>query len=48
MTGIILDARESQDDYENEIIPKNIEPTLEQTSPLHSLQVILYSIIFNY
>lgn len=41
MTGFILDARENcQDDYENEIIPKKIEPTLEQSSPLHSLQVI--------
>jgi len=39
-TDFIIDARENcQDDNEIEIIPKKIEPTLEQSSPLHSLQV---------
>lgn len=47
MIDLITDAQESNlDDYENEIKPKKIEPTLEQSSPLHSLQVTL-SISFN-
>lgn len=41
MIGFIADAYENnQEDYEKEILPKKNEPTLEQTSPLHSLQVI--------
>ncbi|XP_008186026.1 uncharacterized protein LOC100164801 isoform X3 [Acyrthosiphon pisum] len=41
--NITEDARENcQDDNDNhnEIIPKKIEPTLEQSSPLHSLQIL--------
>ncbi|XP_060837774.1 uncharacterized protein LOC132919883 isoform X2 [Rhopalosiphum padi] len=39
--NITEDARENcQDDNEIEIIPKKIEPTLEQSSPLHSLQIL--------
>ncbi|VVC25140.1 Hypothetical protein CINCED_3A013702 [Cinara cedri] len=39
--NITEDVQESsQDDCENEIVPKKIEPTLEQTSPLHSLQIL--------
>jgi len=42
VTGVIVDARENcqDDNNDNEIIPKKIEPTLEQSSPLHSLQVL--------
>jgi len=43
ITDFILDARENcldDNDNESEIIPKKIEPTLEQSSPLHSLQVL--------
>jgi len=43
ITGFIVEARENcQDDNDNEnvIIPKKNEPTLEQSSPLHSLQVL--------
>jgi len=44
ITGFIVDVRENcQDDNDNEIIPKKVEPTLEQSSPLHSLQVLLSS-----
>jgi hypothetical protein len=42
MTNFIVDAQESSQDCEQEIIPKKIEPTLEQSSPLHSLQVFLF------
>jgi len=43
ITGFIADAREDiQGDNENEKIPKKIEPTLEQSSPLHSLQVFFF------
>ncbi|XP_060879856.1 uncharacterized protein LOC132951860 isoform X1 [Metopolophium dirhodum] len=39
--NITEDVRENcQDDNDNEIIPKKIEPTLEQSSPLHSLQIL--------
>ncbi|XP_025206337.1 cordon-bleu protein-like 1 isoform X2 [Melanaphis sacchari] len=39
--NITEDAQENcQDDNEIEIIPKKIEPTLEQSSPLHSLQIL--------
>jgi len=43
ITGFIADARENcQDDNDNEnyTMPKKVEPTLEQSSPLHSLQVL--------
>lgn len=47
MTDLITDVQESNlDDYENEKKPKKIEPTLEQSSPLHSLQVTSF-ISFN-
>jgi len=43
--GFIIDAQENgQNDIEIEILPKKIEPTLEQSSPLHSLQVFFYLI----
>ncbi|XP_025413115.1 cordon-bleu protein-like 1 isoform X3 [Sipha flava] len=38
--NITEDAQESSQDCEQEIIPKKIEPTLEQSSPLHSLQIL--------
>ncbi|KAL4148818.1 hypothetical protein QTP88_002969 [Uroleucon formosanum] len=40
--NITEDARENcqDDNNDNEIIPKKIEPTLEQSSPLHSLQIL--------
>ncbi|XP_026812086.1 cordon-bleu protein-like 1 isoform X3 [Rhopalosiphum maidis] len=39
--NITEDAQENcQDDNEIEIIPKKIESTLEQSSPLHSLQIL--------
>lgn len=38
---IAEDARESShEDYEHETTPTKIEPTLEQSSPLHSLQIL--------
>lgn len=47
ITGFIIDAQENcQNDNEIEILPKKIEPTLEQSSPLHSLQVFFYFSIF--
>ncbi|CAH1714044.1 cordon-bleu protein-like 1 isoform X3 [Aphis gossypii] len=39
--NITEDAQENcQNDNEIEILPKKIEPTLEQSSPLHSLQIL--------
>ncbi|XP_022161869.1 uncharacterized protein LOC111027763 isoform X2 [Myzus persicae] len=41
--NITEDARENcqdDNDNQNEVIPKKIEPTLEQSSPLHSLQIL--------
>jgi len=47
ITGFIIDAQENfQNDNEIEILPKKTEPTLEQSSPLHSLQVFFYFGIF--
>lgn len=41
----LLDAQESSQDDCDEIIPKKVEPTIEETSPLHSLQVFIFYFI---